>query len=218
MALRFRKSIKILPGVKLNFGKTGMSVSVGVPGLRKTFHTSGRTTTSIGIPGTGLYYVKTENKKKIISNRHDSQKTQTNYYDETQIDVQDFEDNNISEISRIQYSMPITDATITDIHKIADEPIDWTEVLVSANAPDNTYNQELWSYFHSVAKDILSGDIDTYLKVINDINPLNDLLAYGNEFEFGTDSSSKMEVEFSIKSENLGVKKQRKYIKIMFAA
>lgn len=57
MGLRFRKSISIIPGVKLNFGKTGMSVSTGVPGFRKTYHTSGRVTTSIGIPGTGLYYV-----------------------------------------------------------------------------------------------------------------------------------------------------------------
>ena len=30
MGLRFRKSISIMPGVKLNFGKTGMSVSTGV--------------------------------------------------------------------------------------------------------------------------------------------------------------------------------------------
>lgn len=55
MGLRFRKSVSLFPGVKLNFGTTGMSVSTGVPGFRKTFHTSGRVTTSVGIPGTGLY-------------------------------------------------------------------------------------------------------------------------------------------------------------------
>lgn len=63
MGLRFRKSVSLFPGVKLNFGTTGMSVSTGVPGFRKTFHTSGRVTTSVGIPGTGLYYVDTKNKK-----------------------------------------------------------------------------------------------------------------------------------------------------------
>jgi len=70
MGLRFRKSISLIPGVRLNFGKTGMSVSTGVPGFRKTFHTSGRVTTSVGIPGTGLYYGSnyefgTDDSKKI---------------------------------------------------------------------------------------------------------------------------------------------------------
>ena len=70
MGLRFRKSISIIPGVKLNFGKTGMSVSTGVPGFRKTFHTSGRVTTSVGIPGTGLYYVDTKNTKTQNNRRN----------------------------------------------------------------------------------------------------------------------------------------------------
>lgn len=39
MGLRFRKSISIIPGIKLNFGKSGLSLSAGVPGFRKTFHT-----------------------------------------------------------------------------------------------------------------------------------------------------------------------------------
>ena len=62
MGLRFRKSISIFPGVRLNFGKTGMSVSTGVPGFRRTVHTSGKVTTSAGIPGTGIYYVDTRNR------------------------------------------------------------------------------------------------------------------------------------------------------------
>ena len=69
MGLRFRKSISIIPGVKLNIGTTGMSVSAGVPGFRKTFHTSGRVTTSVGIPGTGLYYVDTNNTRTQNSQR-----------------------------------------------------------------------------------------------------------------------------------------------------
>lgn len=39
MGLRFRKSVTLCKGLKLNFGKNGMSVSVGRNGLRKTFHT-----------------------------------------------------------------------------------------------------------------------------------------------------------------------------------
>ena len=59
MATRFRKSIKIMPGVKLNLGKKGASVSVGVKGARVSFNTNGKQTTSVGIPGTGIYETKT---------------------------------------------------------------------------------------------------------------------------------------------------------------
>ena len=64
MGLRFRKSISLCKGVRLNFGKTGVSISAGVPGFRKTIHSSGKVTTSVGIPGTGIYYVDTKNLSK----------------------------------------------------------------------------------------------------------------------------------------------------------
>lgn len=60
MAIRFRKSIKIAPGVKLNIGKKSASVSVGVKGFRKSFSTTGRQTTTVGIPGTGIYSSETK--------------------------------------------------------------------------------------------------------------------------------------------------------------
>lgn len=64
MGLRFRKSIKLCKGVRMNIGKTGVSISAGVPGFRKTIHSSGRVTTSVGVPGTGVYYVDTKNPAK----------------------------------------------------------------------------------------------------------------------------------------------------------
>lgn len=59
MGVRYRKSIKIAPGVKVNLGKKSASISVGGKGYRKTFSTTGRTTTSVGIPGSGLSYTTT---------------------------------------------------------------------------------------------------------------------------------------------------------------
>ena len=55
--LRFRRSIRIAPGIRLNLGKRGISASVGVRGAHETFHISGRRTTSVGIPGTGVSYI-----------------------------------------------------------------------------------------------------------------------------------------------------------------
>lgn len=60
MGMRFRKSKKIAPGVRLNLSAKSASISVGPKGFKKTFSTSGRTTTTVGIPGTGLSYSTTK--------------------------------------------------------------------------------------------------------------------------------------------------------------
>lgn len=63
MGFRFRRSVKILPGVKLNFSKRGVSTTVGVRGARYTMGSGGRRTASVSIPGTGISNVTTWNKK-----------------------------------------------------------------------------------------------------------------------------------------------------------
>lgn len=55
MGMRFRKSVKICKGVKVNFSKSGASLSLGGRGHGMTFGGSG-THAHIGIPGTGLSY------------------------------------------------------------------------------------------------------------------------------------------------------------------
>jgi len=52
---RFRRSLKIFPGVRWNIGKKSSSLSFGVRGAHYTVGTAGRRTT-VGIPGTGLSY------------------------------------------------------------------------------------------------------------------------------------------------------------------
>lgn len=60
MGLRFRKSVKLAPGVRINFSKSGVSASIGVMGL--TYNTRGKIT--VGIPGSGLSYEVNLKKKK----------------------------------------------------------------------------------------------------------------------------------------------------------
>src|SRR5262245_32981682 len=58
MGWRFRRSIRIAPGVRVNFGKSGFtSFSVGGRGARATFGKRG-ITQSFGLPGTGLSYTQ----------------------------------------------------------------------------------------------------------------------------------------------------------------
>jgi L,D-peptidoglycan transpeptidase YkuD (ErfK/YbiS/YcfS/YnhG family) len=58
MGLRFRKRIKILPGVWFNLSKSGISTSIGGKGLTVNLK-NGKTKTTVGIPGTGLSYSET---------------------------------------------------------------------------------------------------------------------------------------------------------------
>jgi tetratricopeptide (TPR) repeat protein len=54
---RMRKSIKLVPGVRLNVSKSGLGISAGGPGARYSVHSSGRRTASLGsgiVPG--VYY------------------------------------------------------------------------------------------------------------------------------------------------------------------
>lgn len=54
---QFRRSIKILPGVRWNISKGGSSLTFGGRGFRHTISKRGARTT-VGIPGTGLSYTK----------------------------------------------------------------------------------------------------------------------------------------------------------------
>lgn len=69
MGLRFRKSIKIAPGVKLNLGTKSAGISIGTKGCRYSLNTSGRRTTTVGIPGTGVYYSHSSSGAKKSSSR-----------------------------------------------------------------------------------------------------------------------------------------------------
>lgn len=69
MGIRFRKSIKIAPGVKVNIGKKSVGMSIGTKGARVSINSKGRITNSVGIPGTGVSYTSSTQigKKKSRS-------------------------------------------------------------------------------------------------------------------------------------------------------
>lgn len=56
-SLRFRRVARVGAGVQLNFNKSSVSITTGVRGLHSTFNpTTGATSASVGLPGTGLSY------------------------------------------------------------------------------------------------------------------------------------------------------------------
>jgi hypothetical protein len=58
MGFRFRRSVKILPGVRLTLSRSGVSTSVGGRGAWLTFGRRG-TRATVGLPGSGISYSTT---------------------------------------------------------------------------------------------------------------------------------------------------------------
>lgn len=70
MGLRFRKSINLGHGFRINLSKSGIGYSLGAPGFRFTKTASGRKRTTYSIPGTGISYVSESGKKKSATKNH----------------------------------------------------------------------------------------------------------------------------------------------------
>lgn len=67
MGFRFRRSVKIAPGVRINIGKKGTSLTVGKRGAKVTVGKKGVRTT-VGLPGTGISYSKHHSFKEPKKN------------------------------------------------------------------------------------------------------------------------------------------------------
>ena len=253
MGLNFRKSISILPGVKVNLSKGGVSLSGGVKGLRKSINTKGQTTTTVSIPGTGIYYTDRKKITNPFKSKDDKKEKKEKAEKKTKTEKAEKAEKTEKKAKASKKALPeaaapeiaagsatskypaynpgggypasssaassssaapmaaapayaarqIDAAALKSIHKTADDTVDWMEIQASPIAPDDSYNQEMWTYYHSVAQSVMMGDIDTYLRLIAEVNPLDDLIEYGSNFEFGTDNPGKMEVEFTVNDEVL---------------
>ena len=240
MGLRFRKSIKIAKGVKINLSKSGVSLSVGRTGLHGTINSRGQLTTSAGLPGTGVSFVKTMSLKKLLGGTKKSEDVET-----------------ISPKKRKDTAIPAGERTpavggskeagksvsaagdaadqvaayeqqlqmIRRVHETCSETIDWKKISeqpapaqrsVSFNASNDSFSEDLhdannskfddygdWKKLHDLSGKILAGDIDSYLAVLAEVKPFEDLTEYGSDFEVGTDDPSSMTVEFNVKSEEV---------------
>jgi hypothetical protein len=56
MGFRFRKIFSVLPGVKINLSKSGVSTSLGGHGATVNVGSSGKKTLTLGVPGSGMSY------------------------------------------------------------------------------------------------------------------------------------------------------------------
>ncbi|ALC90450.1 hypothetical protein AM500_12130 [Bacillus sp. FJAT-18017] len=122
MALRFRKSFKIAPGVRMTVGKKGVGVSVGGKGLRYSVHSSGRQTSTIGIPGSGLSYSTTSGGKQYKSDA---------YRRRSELAKMERQQRKLEELDFARYQVDLYEnelLLLKSIHHESDDHIDWEEV------------------------------------------------------------------------------------------
>ena len=115
MAVRYRKSINLGNGTRINFSKSGIGLSFGTKGFRYTINSSGRTTTTFGIPNTGLSYSKTTSLHKPRK-KAASAIAQANAQAELK--------NNQKEVSQYLGYMN----QIESFHKSSIEPVNWMAI------------------------------------------------------------------------------------------
>lgn len=221
MGLNFRKSITILPGVRLNLSKGGVSASFGKKGIRQSISTTGRATTTLGIPGTGIYYTKQTNVKKL------AKKAKSKFFDKNKDKEEEAKagkaaiegageeaaaavtaknaiaaeqaEANRSEVQDYQEYIE----SIKSVHKCSDGAINWMSLKngeVPANIVKGSEEYKEWTDLQKFAERVTDGDIDSYFEIIDEVKPFEDLLEYGSNFQVGTDDPNKMEVEFRIMS------------------
>ncbi len=73
MGLRFRRSIRVLPGIRINLSRSGLSTSVGVRGAHVTVG-HGKVRETVGVPGSGVSYTTTQSTRSGAYSAPDSAK------------------------------------------------------------------------------------------------------------------------------------------------
>ncbi|MBQ9346447.1 MAG: DUF4236 domain-containing protein [Oscillibacter sp.] len=79
MGFRFRKSVKIAPGVKINFGKKSTGISIGNKGGGISFNSRTGARVRASVPGTGISYTSKlgGRKKRKAAAKRTAQRTDT---------------------------------------------------------------------------------------------------------------------------------------------
>ena len=213
MGLNFRKSISLGKGLKLNLSKSGPSVSFGKSGFRQSVNLKGQARTTVGIPGTGIYYTKNTNVKNVVGaltgkkddakgkkaagkGAAESKAASGKAAPAKAAKAAPAPAVNEELIAKSKAQVEEFAAGIEalkSVHKQSDGYIDWEAV---ANGAVGQYKE-----LQPFAQSVLAGDIDAYFKVIAEVGPFDDLLEYGSGFEVGTDDPKMLEIEFQVKSD-----------------
>lgn len=128
MGLRMRKSVKIAPGVRVNLGTKSAGISVGGKGFRYSVNSSGRRTTTVGIPGTGISYSSSSRSK------HSSAQAKRQKLERERARAAQAQEKERLKQLELEHARAIVEEyeakidAITSIHRGASEPYCWKAI------------------------------------------------------------------------------------------
>lgn len=150
--MRFRKRVKIVKGLYINFSNSGVSMSAGVRGLSFTTGKNG-TYVNYGIPGTGIY-----DRKRILNAQDNLPKTfSLKLNDDGKVDIYD-ENGDI-----------IYDITLIRKLKKTDEYSYKLEYLVSQKKSNYDTEMSKWINLHKNLSSIET--VDYYKNILKNLVP-----------------------------------------------
>lgn len=121
MGMRFRKSFKVAPGVRMNVGKKDISTSIGGKGLRGNSSSRGVSVSS-SLPGAGISY-----NKRLSSRTKRPQRTNYERLQREQEKQEEIEQAK-REVERFEAHLDM----LVSVHEEVNDPIDWHELLESS--------------------------------------------------------------------------------------
>lgn len=110
MGLRFRKSINLGGGFRINLSKSGVGYSWGVKGFRVTKTASGRTRRTYSIPGTGISYIDESGNSRRKTNSGQSNNVPVTQPQDVMVDIDSAD---IDNFQAAEYSTIIEQITKT---------------------------------------------------------------------------------------------------------
>lgn len=131
MGLRYKKSFKIVPGVRINLGKKSAGISFGGKGCRYSINTKGRKTTTIGIPGTGLSYSMSSSAKSSSRNKRVYNSTSYSNKEriQNQLNNEKSTENERNKLLVEEYETHVD--LIKNVHRECKESVDWIKISKS---------------------------------------------------------------------------------------
>lgn len=126
MGLRFRKSIKVAPGIRMSVSKSGVGMSVGGKGLRYSVHSSGRRQTTASIPGSGISYTTVHSNGKSYKSSAYQQRQALVQKQREQQKLEERMQNQL-EVEMFENKLDM----IRAMHTESDEYVDWSSLLHS---------------------------------------------------------------------------------------
>ncbi len=103
MGFRYRKSINLGGGFRVNISKSGIGYSWGVKGARITKTAKGTTRHTLSIPGTGISYTQESSKKKNNSSNHNGTRNRSNYNQSDILHAENMEKVDVSMYQPVEY-------------------------------------------------------------------------------------------------------------------